>query len=32
MGGLAMVITLFNALFVFAVLRLTRRGFDAALR
>ena len=30
--ALAMVITLVNALFVFAVLRLTRRGFDAALR
>jgi iron(III) transport system permease protein len=30
--ALAIVITLVNAIFVFAVLRLTRRGFDAAVR
>lgn len=29
--ALAVVITLINAIFVFAVLRLSRRGFDAAL-
>jgi iron(III) transport system permease protein len=30
--ALAIVITLVNAVFVLAVLRLARRGFDAALR